>query len=302
MSLLTQTWDLLQYQLHKATYDPDAEQFAKDKAAAAKKAAEAAATKKTEEEDLAQAKAEEAATKVTDVSGATCFGTPIKLSPANFFDTDTFQKYYEKIIKDGGPTFKGYLFKTLEEAKAKCRTTPNCTGIWTFSEDNSPVFIVYTSDPTLVNTVKKGSGADMFAARPDSEFIPLVPCVMPDDVDDAFSWSRLLTRVLSISFKIVMVFLLFAAALYGSSLATNLNLYREAPIRVLYAIYGFLFFWIAIPYSLLYRWWWKGKKPVFYALIPLVPYKFNNRYAAMLLSWMSFKPDDQIACLMEWKH
>lgn len=118
---------------------------------------------------------------------------------------------------------------------------------------------------------------------------------------ETFSFSRMFWRGVSIALNIIKWFILIALALYGASLATNLNLYREAPIRVLYAIYGFLFFWVAIPYSLLYRWWWMGKKPVFYAFIPLIPYKFNNRYAAMMLSWMSFKPDDQIACLMEWK-
>ena len=118
---------------------------------------------------------------------------------------------------------------------------------------------------------------------------------------ETFSFTRMFWRGVSIAFNIIKWFIFIALALYGASLATNLNLYREAPIRVLYAIYGFLFFWVVIPYSLLYRWWWMGKKPIFYAFIPLIPYKFNNRYAAMMLSWMSFKPDDQIACLMEWK-
>ena len=52
-------------------------------------------------------------------------------------------------------------------------------------------------------------------------------CITPDDASDDFSWSRLLTRILSITITIVGIFLLIVAGLYGASLATNLNLYRE---------------------------------------------------------------------------
>lgn len=298
MSLLTQLANTIQYQFHKATFDPDAEKFAKEKAATDEKAAEEAAAKKKSEDELAKTKAE-AKTAEKDVSGAICYGTPIALSPTKFFENSIFLEYIGKINKEGS---NKYQFTTLDEAKAKCSTTPKCTGIWTIKSQGNSYFLVYTGDPTLVSTNKPDSPAyTTYAVFPDNKFIPVAPCVDPNDAGDEFSWTRLLGRVLSITVRIVILFLLIVAGLYGSSLATNLNLYREAPIRVLYAIYGFLFFWIVIPYSLLYRWWWKGKKPVFYAFIPLVPYKFNNRYAAMFLSWMSFKPDDQIACLMEWK-
>jgi len=117
-----------------------------------------------------------------------------------------------------------------------------------------------------------------------------------------FDIVRLLGRVMGIIFTILMVFLLLVLGVYGASLATNLNVHHEWPYRLLYAIWGFVFFIIVIPYSLIYRWWWKGYRPRFYALIPLVPYKFENYYAAMLLSWMSFKPDEAIADLREWEH
>jgi hypothetical protein len=118
---------------------------------------------------------------------------------------------------------------------------------------------------------------------------------------ESFDASRLVGRVFGTVFQIVGIFLLIFACLYGASLATNLNVYRDLPFRILYAVYGFLFFWIVIPYVLLYRWWWKGLRPRFYAVFPFIPYHFDNYYAAMFLSWMSYKPDDVVHALEEWK-
>jgi hypothetical protein len=39
-----------------------------------------------------------------------------------------------------------------------------------------------------------------------------------------------------------------------------------------------------------YRWWWRGTKPRFYAVIPLIPYRLDNRWAAAALSWFSYRP------------
>lgn len=126
-----------------------------------------------------------------------------------------------------------------------------------------------------------------------------------EDADDAarneFSISRLIAKILAVVFTIFNTFIIFVGGVYGSSLATNLNLHHSAAYRVFYAIFGFLFFFIVIPYVLLYRWWWKGKKPRFYSLIPLVPYHFDNYYTGLLLSWMSYKPDDRIQALKEWE-
>ena len=302
MSLLTQFTNSLQYQLYKATYDPDAEQYAKDKVVSDQKAAEDAAAKKKADDEAAKAKAE-AKPEEKDISGAICFGTPITLSKTNFFDDAKFKKYIGEYLGPGGKP--GYMFGTLAEAQEGCKTKRDATGIISLLIDSgkAKMFFIYVSDPKLGHPLDMNSefGRLVNDSNNTLQFIPIQPCVDPNDAGDEFSWKRLLGRVVSITFQIVILFLLIVVGLYGSSLATNLNIYREAPIRVLYAIYGFLFFWIVIPYSLIYRWWWKGKKPVFYAFIPLVPYKFNNHYAAMFLSWMSFKPDDQIACLMEWK-
>jgi lipopolysaccharide export LptBFGC system permease protein LptF len=107
-------------------------------------------------------------------------------------------------------------------------------------------------------------------------------------------------EALGIAGIIILSFALIVFGLFGASLATNLNIYKNGYFRTLYAIYGFIFFFVVIPYVLGYRWWWNGMKPRFYSFIPLVPYKFENRWAQLLLSWMSFKPEDSIDNLEEW--
>lgn len=116
-----------------------------------------------------------------------------------------------------------------------------------------------------------------------------------------FESGRLVKRVFGTAGTILLVFFTVVLGVYGASLATNLNIYRNFWYRLLYTIYGFLGFFIVIPYVLLYRWWWLGKKPRFYALLPLIPYHLDNRIAQLLFSWLSFKPDDQMAALKEWE-
>jgi hypothetical protein len=122
-----------------------------------------------------------------------------------------------------------------------------------------------------------------------------------EDSREEFSIRGIFTQAIGIASNIVGVFLIFAFGVFGASLATNLNVYKPAAFRILYAIYGFLFFYIVIPYVLLYRWWWLGKRPRFYALIPLMGKRFDNHLAGVLLGWMSFKPDDVIESLKEWE-
>lgn len=115
-----------------------------------------------------------------------------------------------------------------------------------------------------------------------------------------FSASRLALNVFLILMKILVAFLILVLGVYGASLSANLNLYREYPYRILYAIYGFFLFMFVIPYILLYRWWWNGKKPRFYGLIPIIAGKFVNPTAQTLFGWLTFKPDDRIHALEEW--
>jgi hypothetical protein len=119
---------------------------------------------------------------------------------------------------------------------------------------------------------------------------------------EKFDTGELLGDAFGKAGKYVAAFLLFVAVILGASLATNLNLYRNAAFRTLYAMYGGVFFFIVIPYCLLYRWAWNGMKPKFYSLIPLYPYHWNNRIMQILFGWISYRPDDEINLLKEWEH
>ena len=96
-------------------------------------------------------------------------------------------------------------------------------------------------------------------------------------------------------------FMLILAVLVGASLATNLNIYRNWAYRLLYAVYGGAFFFLVIPYVLLYRWAWMGKRPRFYSILPLVPYHWDGSIGQLFLSWLSFRPDTIVYDLEEWK-
>lgn len=115
-----------------------------------------------------------------------------------------------------------------------------------------------------------------------------------------FSGSRLAKKIFKIVGYIVLFFVLFVLAILGASFATNLNLHRELPYRILYALYGFGFFWLVVPYVAGYRWGYMGISPRFYGVIPLVPYRFEHPAADFLFGWMSYRPDDRIRLLEEW--
>jgi hypothetical protein len=119
---------------------------------------------------------------------------------------------------------------------------------------------------------------------------------------DTFDVGRGVTRTWNTMWAVVNYFLLLILALFGSSLAVNLNVYHDLPVKILYAIYGFLFFFLVIPYVIVYRWWGCGLRPRFYAVLPMIPYKINNYWLAFFFSWLSYKPDDEIEKLKEWLH
>lgn len=101
---------------------------------------------------------------------------------------------------------------------------------------------------------------------------------------------------LSIFFATVKILL----GILAVSFATNLNLYKQWTYRLLYAVFAYRFWFVVIPYVLLYRWAWLKKQPKFYSLIPLVPLRFENRLMAQFFSWLSYKPDDEIDAQREW--
>ena len=116
-----------------------------------------------------------------------------------------------------------------------------------------------------------------------------------------FSFGGLLKEVSAYVGGYLAIFLIITGMILGSSLATNLNLYKNWAFRILYAIYGAIFFFVVIPYVLLYRWAFNGHRPKFYSLIPLFPYHWNSRFAQILFGWISYRPDDEILALREWE-
>jgi len=118
----------------------------------------------------------------------------------------------------------------------------------------------------------------------------------PEDMNK-FSVNRLFKRAADVTLKIVKVFVLIALILFGASLATNLNVYRDLPYRIFYAIYGGVFFFVVIPYVLLWRWAYQGKRPKFYGLLPIIDFELTNPILATLFTWMTFQPDDEMYAL-----
>lgn len=122
-----------------------------------------------------------------------------------------------------------------------------------------------------------------------------------DKARNIFNIWGLLADILKYVSGYLLIFFLTIGSILGSSLATNLNLHKNWAFRILYAIYGAIFFFIVIPYTLIYRWWINGRRPKFYSLIPLFPYHWNGRIAQLMLGWMSYRPDDAILSLREWE-
>jgi len=182
---------------------------------------------------------------------------------------------------------------------------------------------VYTGDPTILNLNTLNAGANPKSAKngvvktsvvtpntaaadfasTNPQFIPAPACnaaaVAAETAEErkTFSVQRMFKRAFSTTMNILSVFLLIALGVFGSSLATNLNVYHGWPYRLLYAIYGFVFFFVVIPYTLLWRWAYLKKRPRFYALIPLIDTPIDNPMLANLLSWFTFEPDDEMAYL-----
>ena len=229
-----------------------------------------------------------------------CFTTTIQLNPTNFFKSEAFDKWLKMIQSVAGGPRDVYSFDTLELAKAKCQTIRDCKGIIVGKDGGSgnPLYTIYTGDTTLVNTVTNGSMAKLIASQ-NPQFIPAISCKALADAEErkTFSVKRMFRRAFGVTMNILHIFLFIALGVFGASLATNLNVYRGWPYRLLYAIYGFVFFFVVIPYVLLWRWLYQKKRPRFYALIPLIGSPIENNLLATLLSWFTFEPDDEMEFL-----
>jgi hypothetical protein len=115
-----------------------------------------------------------------------------------------------------------------------------------------------------------------------------------------FSGKRLVKTIFGTIVSVLFTIAIFAGAIYGACLAVNLNIYRTWPYRLLYAIYGFIFFPLVIIYVLGYRWWWLERKPIIYSTLPLIPYRMTVPWMEMTLGWLTYRPDDIVETLQEW--
>jgi hypothetical protein len=158
-------------------------------------------------------------------------------------------------------------------------------------------------------TVKNGTLIDFKELPTDPEPLPELIKSKKDDAKlkadkdlDTFSiWGVLRSAMTTGIFIGIILIALFLACI-GGSIATNLNIYKNVAFRIFYAIYGSIFFPIVLVYSQIYRRWWLGKKQVYYGFIPIFPYFFINTYTQFLFGWLTYKPDNHIWDLEEWRH
>lgn len=201
------------------------------------------------------------------------------LEENKFIDSDViFAKYIESIVgkyitflreyPDSGKIIEG-TFRKLEKNK----------WVLDFEEDGGP---------PLPDELKASKKAELAAAA--------------DKEQDTFSANRLLTKAAGYAITIFIILLILFLLGIGSSFAVNLNIYKPVAFRILYAIYGAIFAIIVIPYTLLYRWAYKGKPPKYYGFIPLIPRYFVHKPVQFLLGWLTYRPDDQMWDLEEWRH
>ena len=295
--ILSQLQNTIMYQIHAATYNPDAEAYAaqQQQVAAASKASDKSSS------DISGADISGAKPDISgaDISGAMCFGASVQLGPTNFFKKEPFEDYLKDFTKDI-KNFRTLMFKTLNEAKAATQKRTDITGILqTVGGGGGTTFYLYNKDPTLTDKIDpKSTDAERIATQKPT-FIPVMTCAAMEAAAErsTFSIKRLISRALKITGSVLGMFLLIALGIFGASLATNLNVYRGWPYRLLYAIYGCVFFFIVIPYVLLWRWLYQHKRPRFYALIPIIGVPIENRILAFLLNWFTFEPDDEIPML-----
>jgi ABC-type sugar transport system permease subunit len=113
------------------------------------------------------------------------------------------------------------------------------------------------------------------------------------DIEETDEKADLFTKTISATVAVFYYLTLLLLSVLGVSLATNLNVHREIPYRVLYMVYGFIFGRIVVPYVILYRWAYLGKRPHYFSFIPLIDKPFASPTVQKILSWMTYIPDEK---------
>lgn len=153
------------------------------------------------------------------------------------------------------------------------------------------------TEEETIKVDKKKKKEEEVAAQKEADEAAAEKKAAEDVERNTFSVKRMFGRIFDITGSVLKTFILVALGIFGASLATNLNVYRAWPYRVLYLLYGFVFFFIVIPYVLLWRWLYLKKRPHFYALFPIIGMHLDNPTTAALFSWLSFKPDTDMELL-----
>lgn len=112
-----------------------------------------------------------------------------------------------------------------------------------------------------------------------------------------FSKARLAQNTARMAGKGIGIALLLLVMLLGATLAANAVVYKPAPLRVAAFLYGGLFSPFVVAYMLGVRWAWYGRRPPYYALLPLVPMRFRHTSLLYALGWLCYKPDEGIEAL-----
>lgn len=108
--------------------------------------------------------------------------------------------------------------------------------------------------------------------------------------DSTFSITRLIGNTLNNAINFFNTFLMITLAVVSGMLSANDAIGREWPYRILYFIYGSLFFPIMLLYYLYM--WFIGKAPRIYTLLPIRTVQSITSLARFLLFPITYKPDE----------
>ena len=100
---------------------------------------------------------------------------------------------------------------------------------------------------------------------------------------DTFDVGDVFKKIFATAAGIVGVFLVILFGLLGSSLAMNMLIYRNAALRILAGVFGFIFFPFVLGYGLVRRFWYQ-KAPEFFAAFPFVEGKEGGLFTFAPLS------------------
>uniref|UniRef100_A0A6C0KY31 Uncharacterized protein n=1 Tax=viral metagenome TaxID=1070528 RepID=A0A6C0KY31_9ZZZZ len=223
----------------------------------------------------------------------------VKIKPAVKAELDDGIKACEAFLKDNiystQDVYTTYWQSVQEELNTVLKDPEN-KEVWDknqglvfakIQKNNGLLDFEETPGAPTANATARAEGAQLEKFKSDAE-------------KDDFNVTRLLKNAFNNGISYVVLAVVIFVLLLGSSMAVNLNMYKPMPFKILYAIWGFLFGLIVVPYVLLYRWYWLGKQPRYYGFLPFIPRFFVNPLAQFVFGWLTYKPDDRMGETQEW--